>query len=75
MTLEDPAVGPPAFLRFSEDGINAVASFLKSRNSGAANTVAAATSAAEGLRAGGAAGFAGRDGCGEGGGGAIRPAR
>ena len=64
------------FLRFRAEGTKEVASFFRSRSSGAAKTVAAANSAAavgfagnEGLFVFEAeddalAGFAGRDGCG-----------
>jgi len=38
----------PAFLRFRDAGTNAVLSFLKSRSSGAADTVAAAVTAVDG---------------------------
>lgn len=56
-----------------DDGINAVASFLKSRNSGAAKTVAAASSAVDAVRVG-CDGLGGSDGWG-GGGGTLRLAR
>lgn len=51
----------PAFFLLSDDGIKAVASFLKSRNSGAAETVAAANSAADAVRVG-CDGLGGSDG-------------
>lgn len=56
----------PAFLRLMAEGTNTVLSFLKSRSSGSANTVAAAATdalggAAGGVGRGGRFGFLGND--------------